>query len=165
MLVGPGGFHRLAHHDHNSGARHHCPRRPPRPPRRPFYEVSTGSVAGLGTVLVDGQGGHTLYVFEPDRPSGKSTLLRRVREPLAAAAAGGRVKAPLARAGVKPSLLGITVRTGGLEQVTYNGWPLYFWHNDSLSGNRAGAQHSGGAVVRAGLRWGSIDRFAIAKWA
>ena len=37
----------------------------------PFYAVTTGYVAGLGTILVDGEG-LTLYMFEPDRQSGKS---------------------------------------------------------------------------------------------
>jgi predicted lipoprotein with Yx(FWY)xxD motif len=50
----------------------------------------------------------------------------------------GGVKALLAGAGVMPSLLGTTVRTGGLETVTYNGWPLYFWHSNSLPGEATG---------------------------
>ena len=39
---------------------------------RLFYEVTTASVAGLGTILVSGEG-FTLYMFEPDGQSGKST--------------------------------------------------------------------------------------------
>ena len=48
------------------------------------------------------------------------------------------VKAPLAGPGVKASLLGTTVRTGGIEQITYNGWPLYLWHDDSQPGQATG---------------------------
>ena len=38
----------------------------------PVYEVKTGTVPGLGTVLVAGNG-FTLYLFVPDTQSGKST--------------------------------------------------------------------------------------------
>jgi hypothetical protein len=45
---------------------------PPTTAPPPFYKVTTGSVAGLGTVLVNGEG-FTLYMFEPDKQSGSST--------------------------------------------------------------------------------------------
>ena len=38
----------------------------------PFYQVRTGTVKGLGSVLVDGQG-LTLYLFVPDKQSSTST--------------------------------------------------------------------------------------------
>jgi predicted lipoprotein with Yx(FWY)xxD motif len=38
----------------------------------PYYEVKTGTVSGLGTVLVNGQG-LTLYMFVPDHQRGRST--------------------------------------------------------------------------------------------
>ena len=38
----------------------------------PAYEVTTNDISGLGTVLVDGKG-YSLYLFEPDHQSGKST--------------------------------------------------------------------------------------------
>jgi predicted lipoprotein with Yx(FWY)xxD motif len=46
-----------------------------------------------------------------------------------------------AGAGVNASLLGTTVRSGDpddLEQITYNGWPLYLWHGDSQPGEASG---------------------------
>ena len=45
----------------------------------PLYEVKTGTVPGLGTVLVAGNG-FTLYLFVPDKQSGISDLLQRVRD-------------------------------------------------------------------------------------
>ena len=38
----------------------------------PAYEVTTSVISGLGTILVDGKG-YSLYLFEPDHQSGKST--------------------------------------------------------------------------------------------
>ena len=88
----------------------------------PFYEVTTGSVPGLGTILVDGED-LTLYMFEPDMQSGKSTCYGECENLWPPVLLVGGVKAPVAGAGVNPSLLGTTVRTGGIEQITYNGWP------------------------------------------
>ena len=47
---------------------------PPRA-RPPIYEVKTGTVSGLGTVLVNGQG-LTLYMFVPDHQRGRSTCYK-----------------------------------------------------------------------------------------
>jgi predicted lipoprotein with Yx(FWY)xxD motif len=112
----------------------------------PFYEVTTASVAGLGTILVDGEG-LTLYMFEPDKQSGKSTCYGECENlwPPVLLVAG--VKAPVAGPGVNASLLGTTVRTGGTAQITYNGWPLYMWHGDDSKPGEAtgqGLNDSGG---------------------
>jgi predicted lipoprotein with Yx(FWY)xxD motif len=45
----------------------------------PFFEVQTGRVRGLGTVLVDGQG-MTLYLFVPGKRSGRSTCYKLCAE-------------------------------------------------------------------------------------
>jgi predicted lipoprotein with Yx(FWY)xxD motif len=103
----------------------------------PFYEVSTGSVAGLGTILVNGEG-FTLYMFEPDRQSGKSTCFGECENLWPPVLLVDGVKAPVAGAGANASLLGTTVRTGGIEQITYNGWPLYLWHGDLQPGEATG---------------------------
>jgi predicted lipoprotein with Yx(FWY)xxD motif len=106
----------------------------------PFYEVTTGSVAGLGTILVNGEG-FTLYMFEPDKQSNRSTCYGECENLWPPVLLVDGVKAPAAGAGVNASLLGTTVRTGDpddLEQITYNGWPLYLWHGDSQPGEATG---------------------------
>lgn len=106
-------------------------------PTGPTYEVTSGVVGGLGTVLVDGKG-FTLYLFVPDHRSSRSTcydVCAVAWPPLLLPS--GKTK-PLAGPGVKASLLGTTTRKGGQIQVTYNGWPLYLWANDGAPGEATG---------------------------
>jgi predicted lipoprotein with Yx(FWY)xxD motif len=102
----------------------------------PSYEVRTGTVSGLGTVLVAGNG-FTLYMFVPDKRSGVSTCYNACATawpPLLLA----DTDAPVYGQGVNPNLLGTTKRTDGTVQVTYNGWPLYLWVGDSDLGQATG---------------------------
>jgi len=102
----------------------------------PIYEVSTGTVPGLGTVLVAGNG-FTLYMFAPDKRSGVSTCYNACATawpPLLLTGTG----APVYGSGVNPHLLGTTRRTDGTVQVTYDGWPLYLWVSDSQPGQATG---------------------------
>ena len=96
----------------------------------PFYEVRTGKVKGLGTVLVDGQG-MTLYLFVPDKRSGRSTCYKLCAEGWPPLRLPTGVTRPVAGRGVKSSLLGTTRRTDGTTQIMYNQWPLYLWVGDS----------------------------------
>jgi predicted lipoprotein with Yx(FWY)xxD motif len=103
----------------------------------PAFEITTGTVSGLGTVLVDGQG-YTLYLFVPDAHSGHSvcTGICAVEWPPLTLPKG--TSAPKAGPGVNPSLLGTTTRTDGSVQVTYNNWPLYTWPDDISPGQATG---------------------------
>lgn len=103
----------------------------------PFYEVRTRRVKGLGTVLVNGQG-LTLYMFVPDKRSGRSTCYKMCAEAWPPLRLPTGVTKPVAGRGVKASLLGTTHRTDGTLQVTYNRWPLYLWVGDSEPGQATG---------------------------
>jgi predicted lipoprotein with Yx(FWY)xxD motif len=103
----------------------------------PFFEVTTAPVAGVGTILVNGEG-FTLYMFEADNQSGESTCYDECENLWPPVLLVDGVKAPEAGAGVNPSLLGTTVRTSGPEQITYNRWPLYLWHGDTQPGEATG---------------------------
>lgn len=103
----------------------------------PFYEVRTGTVKGLGTVLVDGQG-LTLYLFVPDKQSGTSTCYGTCAAgwpPLTLPTGAAK---PVAGPGVNAALLGTTHRTDGTTEITYNRWPLYTWQGDSEPGQATG---------------------------
>lgn len=96
----------------------------------------TTSTTDLGTFLVDGEG-NTLYIFLPD-DQGDSTCYDACADnwpPLVGEVTAG--------AGVDENLLGTTTRTGsadqqGTVQVTYNGWPLYYFAGDSAPGDTNG---------------------------
>ena len=103
----------------------------------PVYEVRTGTVHGLGTVLVDGQG-LTLYMFMPDRQSGQSTCYNACAQAWPPLLLPTGASTPLAGPGVQTSLLGTTRRTDGTVQVTYDKWPLYTWVTDSEPGQATG---------------------------
>ena len=103
----------------------------------PFYEVKTGRVKGLGTVLVDGQG-LTLYLFVPDKQSGRSTCYKRCAQGWPPLLLPTGVTTPVAGRGVKASLLRTTRRRDGTTQITYNRWPLYLWVGDSGPGQATG---------------------------
>jgi predicted lipoprotein with Yx(FWY)xxD motif len=103
----------------------------------PIYEVKTGTVKGLGTVLVDGAG-FTLYLFVPDKQSGKSTCYGPCANGWPPLLLPKGVTSPIAGPGVQTSLLGTTQRTDGTTEVMYNHWPLYLWVNDSQPGQATG---------------------------
>lgn len=103
----------------------------------PSYEVKTGTVSGLGTVLVNGEG-LTLYLFVPDKHSGKSTCYGRCALAWPPLVLPTATTEPLAGAGVNTSLLGTTDRSDGTVELTYNGWPLYTWVNDTEPGQATG---------------------------
>jgi len=111
---------------------------------KPLYQVGTGTVTGLGTVLVAGNG-FTLYMFAPDKQSGVSTCYDACASAWPPLLLTGTT-VPVYGPGVKPALLGSTKRSDGTFQVTYNGWPLYLWQADSEPGqaNGQGINSTGG---------------------
>ncbi len=102
-----------------------------------FYEVHTGTVSGLGTVLVNGPG-NTLYLFVPDKQSGMSTCYGSCAQGWPPLLLPSGVSKPVAGPGVNAALLGTTHRTDGTVQITYNKWPLYTWVGDSQPGQATG---------------------------
>ena len=96
--------------------------------------LSTKSVSGVGTVLVDGQG-RTLYLLTSEKggkvtctPSnGCTKFWPEITLPKGATAA-------TAGTGVQSSLLGTVKDASGNLEVTYNGWPVYTFVGDSGPG-------------------------------
>jgi predicted lipoprotein with Yx(FWY)xxD motif len=83
-----------------------------------------------GRILFDGKG-RVLYAFTRDRRGGTS---RCYGDCAAAWPVYYRSGALRAGKGVQRSLLGTTRRKGGRLQVTYNGWPLYYYQGDRSPG-------------------------------
>ena len=81
------------------------------------------------TVVVDGSG-RTLYMFTEDTRGTATCTPQGVNGPACPMLWPPLTSqgAPLAGKDIKASLLGITKRTDGKRQVTYNRHPLYYYH-------------------------------------
>ena len=85
----------------------------------------------LGDILQDGEG-RTLYLFNPDA-QGDPTCYDDCADAWPAL-----VEEVQAGDGLDESLLGTATRTDGAAQVTYNGWPLYYFSGDVAPGDTNG---------------------------
>jgi predicted lipoprotein with Yx(FWY)xxD motif len=80
----------------------------------------------FGRVLFDGRG-RVLYGFTRDRRGGPSRCYGGCARAWPVYFAKGAMRAGT---GVKRSLMGTTRRRDGRRQVTYNGWPLYYYAHE-----------------------------------
>jgi predicted lipoprotein with Yx(FWY)xxD motif len=113
-------------------------------------KTSTGASAtvgvaktSLGSILVN-SAGRTLYLFKADvgTKSACSGACATAWPPLLAS---GK---PTAGTGLTASKLGTITRSGGSQQVTYNGHPLYLFVKDTKPG-----QANGQGVTAFGAAW------------
>ena len=99
--------------------------------------VDVSESTEFGPILVDGDG-FSLYLFMADtQNSGTSTCgdddgCTEEWPPLLTEGD------PVAGEGVDATLLGTITRDDGSTQVTYNGWPLYRFHEDMAAGDTNG---------------------------
>lgn len=108
--------------------------------------VSTRSVSGLGTILVDSRG-RTLYMFVPDKRKKVtcvSAACLALWPPLKLPAGAKAVAAGKA----KQALLSSDPNPKGGKVVTYARWPLYTYAGDTKPG-----QASGQALNSTGGLW------------
>jgi predicted lipoprotein with Yx(FWY)xxD motif len=114
----------------------------------PGITVSAKSVAGVGTVLVNGKG-QTLYMLTSEK-GGKITCTddngctkiwpdNELPKGMTSATPGS---------GIQTSLLGTVKNSAGDLYVTYNGWPLYTYSGDSGPG-----QANGQGITSFGGTW------------
>jgi predicted lipoprotein with Yx(FWY)xxD motif len=80
----------------------------------------------FGRILFDGRD-RVLYGFTRDRRGGKSQCYGACAAAWPVYFSSGSVRA---LAGAKQSLIGTVKRRNGRLQVTYNGWPLYFYAHE-----------------------------------
>jgi predicted lipoprotein with Yx(FWY)xxD motif len=95
-------------------------------------------MVSLGKVLVDDKG-MTLYMFEKDK-GGKSSCDGACATAWPPLFTTGKA---MPGSGVKASLLGTTTRSDGKMQVTYHGWPLYYFVKDKAPGDMTGQDIKG----------------------
>jgi predicted lipoprotein with Yx(FWY)xxD motif len=96
--------------------------------------VMAGGNDELGEFVVD-SAGMTLYMFDRDEPPISNCYDDcATRWPPLLVAEGEQ---PTAGEGVT-GVLGVTERTDGTLQVTFNDWPLYYWWEDVQPGDSLG---------------------------
>lgn len=108
--------------------------------------VDAKPVGSIGTVLVAGSNGMTVYTFSKDvKDSGTSACTGGclTKWPALTIAAGAT---PAAGAGVTGKL-GTITRDDGSLQVTYGGLPLYFFSGDTKPGDGNGVYTNWAAVT------------------
>jgi predicted lipoprotein with Yx(FWY)xxD motif len=90
--------------------------------------------ATLGKILTDGQG-RTLYLFEKDTKNTSNCYdaCATLWPPFLS-----QGQQPTLGDGVKTELVGTTQRKDGTTQITYNGWPLYYYTPDQTMGDTKG---------------------------
>lgn len=89
--------------------------------------------SSLGNVLVDGQG-RTLYLFEADK-NGSSACSGSCAQAWPPLTSSGT---PQAANGAASNEVGTITRQGGQKQITYHGFPLYYFVGDHKSGDTTG---------------------------
>ena len=95
--------------------------------------VAVGKSDALGSFLVDDKG-MTLYLFTKDIPNTSNCYDKCATAWPPLLITGS----PVAGTGIDASKLGTTKRKDGSIQVTYAGWPLYYYANDAKAGDTTG---------------------------
>ena len=100
--------------------------------------VNVGEDPGLGTILTDSSG-RTLYLFINDQKNVSNCAggCAAAWPPLIT------VVGPTPGEGVDGGLLGTITREDGSAQITYNGWPLYYYAADEKPGDATGEDRGG----------------------
>jgi len=104
----------------------------------PVTGAATVNVADVGTFgqsLVDGEG-RSLYLFTNDtQNSGASSCAGECLVNWPPLLTDGD---PVAGEGIDETMLGTITLEDGTTQVTYNGWPLYYYAEDTAAGDANG---------------------------
>jgi len=99
--------------------------------------VNVSESADYGSILVDANG-MSLYVFMADTQNGGTSTCGDDDGCAAEWPALVSDGDPVAGEGVDASMLGTITRDDGTTQVTYNGWPLYLFEEDTAAGDTNG---------------------------
>ena len=95
--------------------------------------IRTASLAKVGTYLTDANG-RALYMFEKDARNSSTCSGKCAEEwpPFSAAAT------PVADSAIQSAKLGSITRPDNAKQTTYDGMPLYYYHDDTKAGDIEG---------------------------
>jgi predicted lipoprotein with Yx(FWY)xxD motif len=123
-----------------------CPPAPP-PGGGPIVTVGTGSLANsLVAGSASSKSGFALYKFASDTQNGTTSACNggcaTTWPPLTVTSSSG-----LTAGGGATKALGTITRSDGSLQVTYDGWPLYFYASDTTAGTATGTAIAGWTLV------------------
>ena len=126
-------------------------------PKQNSAAVNTSEHPELGVILT-GASGRTLYLFTVDERNQSNCLggCALAWPPLLT------VGEPTAGAAIADERLNSITRTGGSHQVTYNGWPLYYYALDRSPGDARG-QNSGTLWYVVSTHGGPIQTNAVVE--
>ena len=96
----------------------------------------------VGAYLTD-ESGRAVYLWDADR-EGQSTCYAACAKAWPAVTVTDK---GIAGAGAQAGLLGTEQRKDGSRQLTYNGWPLYYFASDTLPGQLSGQADTGFGAV------------------
>ena len=88
----------------------------------------------LGSFLADGEG-NTLYMYTKDA-KGITNCYGNCAQAWPPLLTDGQP--PMVKEGISAAMIGTVKRTDGTTQITYNGWPLYYYDRDTKAGDRVG---------------------------
>ncbi len=109
--------------------------------------VKTAKNPKLGKILVDSKG-NTLYMFRKDK-GGRSACYGKCAVAWPPVLTEGAAKAG---SGASQGKLGVSDRTDGTTQVTYNGLPLYLYAGDTRPG-----ETNGNDITQFGAQWYALN--------
>ncbi len=114
----------------------------PTPTPAPVVKTASATVDGQAQTILVGENGMTLYRYTPDKGTGKVNCLGTCLANWPPLLLPSGVDKPAGEKGVTGTLGTVASPNGG-TQVTYNGWPMYFWVKDTAPGQTTG-QNVGG---------------------
>ncbi len=109
---------------------------------KPAYTVIVRD-SKLGQILTD-EAGMTLYMFTPDRRNVSNCEGGCLAAwPPFMLKTGESLDDVVVPTNLRRSQLGVAMRFDGSRQVTYGGWPLYYWARDKVAGDVNGQSVGG----------------------
>ena len=109
--------------------------------------VGVANEGNLGKILVDSQG-RTLYLFQKD-VGAKSACYGACASAWSPLPPRGK---PTVGGGANASMVGVTARSDGKQQVTYNDHPLYLFQGDQNPGDT-----NGQGLTEFGAKWFALS--------
>jgi predicted lipoprotein with Yx(FWY)xxD motif len=105
----------------------------------PSAQLAANQMEPFGKIVTDAEG-RALYMFTADKKGQSSACYDACAQAWPPLLTQDQ---PELGAGIKKDIVGTISRKDGSKQVTYNGWPLYYFVQDKAAGQVAGQDKHG----------------------